>query len=30
VPLEAELVEQRRLVGLALAHHGLGSPARPQ
>ena len=25
VTLEAELVEQRRLVGLALAHHGLGS-----
>src|ERR687898_572358 len=25
VPLEAELIEQRRLVGLALAHHGLGS-----
>jgi hypothetical protein len=25
VPLEAELVEQRWLVGLALAHHGLGS-----
>src|SRR4051812_5749171 len=25
VPLEAELVEQRRMIGLALAHHGLGS-----
>ena len=23
MPLEAELVEQRLLVGLALAHHGL-------
>jgi hypothetical protein len=25
VPLEAELVEQRRMIGLALAHHSLGS-----
>src|SRR3954454_9914423 len=25
VPLEAELVEQRGLIGLALAHHALGS-----
>src|SRR3954469_1350838 len=25
VSLEAELVEQRRMIGLALAHHGLGS-----